>query len=219
MCSGCAHTQASAQWSGVVVVGGAVLRSACTNGVCVFVCVCVCVFVCLPHVTFFFNGGRETPFKGETRLLCPSPKVATYDLQPEMSAYDIRDAIVPELEKASADFICLNFANPDMVGHTGDMQAAIKACEVVDSCAQTVIEAAKKQNYSVLVIADHGNCDTMRNPDGSPNTAHTTNPVPFILVDKDIKKVSNGVLGDIAPTILALMGIPKPAVMTGKSLI
>ena len=172
-----------------------------------------------PHVTFFFNGGRETPFKGETRLLCPSPKVATYDLQPEMSAYDIRDAIVPELEKASADFICLNFANPDMVGHTGDMQAAIKACEVVDSCAQTVIEAAKKQNYSVLVIADHGNCDTMRNPDGSPNTAHTTNPVPFILVDKDIKKVSNGVLGDIAPTILALMGIPKPAVMTGKSLI
>lgn len=145
--------------------------------------------------------------------------MATYDLQPEMSAYDIRDAIVPELEKASADFICLNFANPDMVGHTGDMQAAIKACEVVDSCAQTVIEAAKKQNYSVLVIADHGNCDTMRNPDGSPNTAHTTNPVPFILVDKDIKKVSNGVLGDIAPTILALMGIPKPAVMTGKSLI
>jgi 2,3-bisphosphoglycerate-independent phosphoglycerate mutase len=172
-----------------------------------------------PHVTFFFNGGRETPFEGETRLLCPSPKVATYDLQPEMSAYDIRDAIVPELEKSSADFICLNFANPDMVGHTGDMQAAIKACEVVDSCAQTVIEAAKKQDYSVLVIADHGNCDTMRNPDGSPNTAHTTNPVPFILVDRDIKKVSNGVLGDIAPTILALMGIPQPAVMTGKSLL
>jgi 2,3-bisphosphoglycerate-independent phosphoglycerate mutase len=172
-----------------------------------------------PHVTFFFNGGRETPFEGETRLLCPSPKVATYDLQPEMSAYDIRDAIVPELENASADFICLNFANPDMVGHTGDMQAAIKACEVVDNCAQTVIEAAKKQDYSVLVIADHGNCDTMRNPDGSPNTAHTTNPVPFILVDQNIKKVSNGVLGDIAPTILALMGIPQPAVMTGKSLL
>ena len=172
-----------------------------------------------PHVTFFFNGGRETPFERETRLLCPSPKVATYDLQPEMSAYDIRDAIVPELENASADFICLNFANPDMVGHTGDMQAAIKACEVVDSCAQTVIETAKKQDYSVLVIADHGNCDTMRNPDGSPNTAHTTNPVPFILVDQNIKKVSNGVLGDIAPTILALMGIPQPAVMTGKSLL
>jgi 2,3-bisphosphoglycerate-independent phosphoglycerate mutase len=172
-----------------------------------------------PHVTFFFNGGRETPFEGETRLLCPSPKVATYDLQPEMSAYDIRDTIVPELEKASTDFICLNFANPDMVGHTGDMQAAIKACEVVDSCAQTVIETAKKQDYSVLVIADHGNCDTMRNPDGSPNTAHTTNPVPFILVDQDIKKVSNGVLGDIAPTILALMGIPQPSVMTGKSLL
>jgi 2,3-bisphosphoglycerate-independent phosphoglycerate mutase len=172
-----------------------------------------------PHVTFFFNGGRETPFNGETRLLCPSPKVATYDLQPEMSAYDIRDAIVPELNKSSVDFICLNFANPDMVGHTGDMQAAIKACEVVDSCAQSVIEAAKKQDYSVLVIADHGNCDTMRNPDGSPNTAHTTNPVPFILVDKDIKKVSSGVLGDIAPTILALMGIPQPSVMTGKSLL
>ena len=172
-----------------------------------------------PHVTFFFSGGREEPFAGEERLLCPSPKVATYDLQPEMSAGDIRDAIVPKLREGKTDFICLNFANPDMVGHTGVMQAAIKACEVVDSCAQTVIEAAKKQNYSVLVIADHGNCDTMRNPDGSPNTAHTTNPVPFILVDKDIKKVSNGVLGDIAPTILALMGIPKPAVMTGKSLI
>jgi 2,3-bisphosphoglycerate-independent phosphoglycerate mutase len=172
-----------------------------------------------PHVTFFFNGGRETPFKGETRLLCPSPKVATYDLQPEMSAYDIRNAILPELEKGSADFICLNFANPDMVGHTGDMKAAIKACEVVDSCAKSVIEAAKSQNYSVLVIADHGNCDTMINPDGSPNTAHTTNPVPFILVDNDIKKVSDGVLGDIAPTILALMGIAQPKAMTGKSLL
>lgn len=172
-----------------------------------------------PHVTFFFNGGRETPFEGESRLLCPSPKVATYDLQPEMSAFDIRDAIVPELEKASADFVCLNFANPDMVGHTGDMQAAIKACEVVDDCAKDVIEAAKNSGYAVLVIADHGNCDTMLNPDGTPNTAHTTNPVPFILVDRDIKKVQNGVLGDMAPTILELMNIPKPAAMTGKSLL
>ena len=172
-----------------------------------------------PHVTFFFNGGRETPFEGESRLLCPSPKVATYDLQPEMSAFDIRDAIVPELEKASADFVCLNFANPDMVGHTGDMQAAIKACEVVDDCAKDVIEAAKNSGYAVLVIADHGNCDTMLNPDGTPNTAHTTNPVPFILVDRDIKKVQDGVLGDMAPTILELMNISKPAAMTGKSLL
>ncbi len=172
-----------------------------------------------PHVTFFFNGGRETPFEGESRILCPSPKVATYDLQPEMSAYEIRDAIVPELEKATADFVCLNFANPDMVGHTGDMQAAIKACEVVDACGKDVIEAAKSSGYAVLVIADHGNCDTMLNPDGTPNTAHTTNPVPFILVDQDVKKVKNGVLGDIAPTILELMHIAKPAAMTGESLL
>ena len=140
-----------------------------------------------PHVTFFFNGGREVPFDGEQRILCPSPKVATYDLQPEMSAYEIRDAIIPELEKGEVDFVCLNFANPDMVGHTGDMAAAIKACEVVDGCAKDVITAASKNGYSTIVIADHGNCDTMVNPDGSPNTAHTTNPVPLILVDKDIK--------------------------------
>ncbi|WP_297797267.1 2,3-bisphosphoglycerate-independent phosphoglycerate mutase [uncultured Eudoraea sp.] len=172
-----------------------------------------------PHVTFFFNGGREIPFEGEDRILCPSPKVATYDLKPEMSAYEIRDAIIPELNKGETDFVCLNFANPDMVGHTGDMQAAIKACETVDICAKDVINAGLENGYSTLVIADHGNCDTMINPDGSPNTAHTTNPVPLILVDKDIKKINDGVLGDLAPTILKLMGIAQPSQMTRHSLI
>lgn len=172
-----------------------------------------------PHVTFFFNGGREEPFEGEQRILCPSPKVATYDLQPEMSAYDIRDAIIPELKKGEADFVCLNFANPDMVGHTGVMEAAIKACETVDECAKDVITAGLENGYSTIVIADHGNCDTMINPDGSPNTAHTTNPVPLILVDNDIKEIKGGVLGDIAPTILKLMGIPQPELMTQKPLV
>ncbi|MHA7863821.1 2,3-bisphosphoglycerate-independent phosphoglycerate mutase [Flagellimonas marinaquae] len=172
-----------------------------------------------PHVTFFFNGGREEPFEAEQRILCPSPKVATYDLQPEMSAYDIRDAIIPELKKGEADFVCLNFANPDMVGHTGIMEAAIKACETVDECAKDVITAGLENGYSTIVIADHGNCDTMINPDGSPNTAHTTNPVPLILVDKDIKEVKNGVLGDIAPTILKMLNVPQPEVMTQKPLV
>jgi len=172
-----------------------------------------------PHVTFFFNGGREIPFEGEERILCPSPKVATYDLKPEMSAYEIRDSIIPELNKGEVDFVCLNFANPDMVGHTGDMKAAIKACETVDACAQAVITAGLKNGYSTLVIADHGNCETMINPDGTPNTAHTTNPVPLILVDKELKNINDGVLGDIAPTILELMGIPQPALMTQHSLI
>ena len=172
-----------------------------------------------PHVTFFFNGGREEPFEGEKRILCPSPKVATYDLQPEMSAYDVRDSIIPELKKGETDFVCLNFANPDMVGHTGIMEAAIKACETVDTCAKAVIEAGLENGYSTIVIADHGNCDTMINPDGSPNTAHTTNPVPLILVDKDIKAIKSGVLGDIAPTILKLMGIPQPNLMTQKPLV
>ncbi|WP_185783060.1 2,3-bisphosphoglycerate-independent phosphoglycerate mutase [Croceivirga lutea] len=172
-----------------------------------------------PHVTFFFNGGREEPFDGEERILCPSPKVATYDLKPEMSAYEIRDAIIPELQKGDVDFVCLNFANPDMVGHTGDMQAAIKACETVDECAKDVITAANENGYSTIVIADHGNCDTMINPDGSPNTAHTTNPVPLILVDKDINKINDGVLGDIAPTILEMIGVEQPKAMTQKSLL
>lgn len=172
-----------------------------------------------PHVTFFFNGGREVPFEGEKRILCPSPKVATYDLKPEMSAYEIRDAIIPELEKGEVDFVCLNFANPDMVGHTGDMNAAIIACETVDSCAESVITKALENGYSTIVIADHGNCETMVNPDGSPNTAHTTNPVPLILVDNDIKQINDGVLGDIAPTILKLMGIRQPEAMTQKPLV
>ena len=172
-----------------------------------------------PHVTFFFSGGREQPFEGEKRLLCPSPKVATYDLQPEMSAFDLKDALVPELKKGEVDFVCLNFANGDMVGHTGVMEAAIKACEAVDACVKEVIEAALENNYTTIVIADHGNCETMINPDGSPNTAHTTNPVPIILVDKDLKHVKDGVLGDIAPTILDLMGLEQPQAMTRHSLV
>lgn len=172
-----------------------------------------------PHVTFFFSGGREIPFEGETRILRNSPKVATYDLQPEMSAYELKDALIPELKKGKVDFICLNFANGDMVGHTGNMQAAIKACEAVDVCVKEVVETALENDYTTIIIADHGNCETMINPDGSPNTAHTTNPVPIIMVDKEQIPVHNGVLGDIAPTILELMGIEKPEVMAGKSLI
>ena len=172
-----------------------------------------------PHVTFFFNGGREEPFEGEERILCPSPKVATYDLQPEMSAYELRDAIVPKLRNQETDFVCLNFANPDMVGHTGSMEATIKACETVDGCAKDVVEAAKAGGFSVLIIADHGNCDTMVNADGSPNTAHTTNPVPIILIDDKHKSIKNGNLGNIAPTILDLMGVEKPAEMTANSLL
>lgn len=172
-----------------------------------------------PHVTFFFSGGREVPFEGETRILRNSPKVATYDLQPEMSAFELKDALVPELQKGEVDFVCLNFANGDMVGHTGIMEAAIKACEAVDVCVKEVVETALANNYTTIIIADHGNCETMINPDGSPNTAHTTNPVPIIMVDNDQIPVKNGVLGDIAPTILELMGIEKPTVMTGKSLL
>ena len=172
-----------------------------------------------PHVTFFFSGGREKEFKGEKRLLCPSPKVATYDLKPEMSAYDIKDAIIPELEKGEVDFICLNFANGDMVGHTGVFEAAVKACETVDKCTKEVISTGLQNGYTTLLIADHGNCETMMNPDGTPHTAHTTNPVPMILIDKEIQSISNGVLGDIAPTILELMGVEQPKEMTRKSLL
>ena len=143
-----------------------------------------------PHVTFFFNGGSETVCPGETRIMVPSPKVTTYDLKPEMSAYEIRDAIVPELEKGEVDFVCLNFANGDMVGHTGVFEAAIKACETVDKCTKDVISTGLQNGYSTLLIADHGNCETMMNPDGSPHTAHTTNPVPIILIDKEIQSIS-----------------------------
>ena len=172
-----------------------------------------------PHVTFFFNGGRETPFKGESRLLCPSPKVATYDLQPEMSAFEIRDKIIPEIKKGEVDFVCLNFANPDMVGHTGVMAAAIKACETVDSCTKDIVTTAQENDYTVIIIADHGNAETMINPDGTPNTAHTTNPVPVIIVDKDIKEIKDGILADMAPTILKLLGVAQPKVMDRISLI
>ncbi|WP_456377081.1 2,3-bisphosphoglycerate-independent phosphoglycerate mutase [Lutibacter sp.] len=172
-----------------------------------------------PHVTFFFSGGREKEFEGEKRLLCPSPKVATYDLKPEMSAFEIKDAIIPELNKKEVDFVCLNFANGDMVGHTGVMEAAIKACEAVDKCVKDVVKSALENNYTTIIIADHGNCETMINPDGTPHTAHTTNPVPIILVDKDIKHIKDGILGDIAPTILKLIGIEKPKAMTQHSLI
>ena len=172
-----------------------------------------------PHVTFFFSGGREAPFEGESRIMKNSPKVATYDLQPEMSAFELKDALVEELKKETLDFVCLNFANGDMVGHTGVMDAAIKACEAVDTCVEAVITTALKHNYTTLLIADHGNCETMINPDGSPNTAHTTNPVPIILIDKELTTIKDGVLGDIAPTILKLIGVEKPDVMTQSSLI
>jgi 2,3-bisphosphoglycerate-independent phosphoglycerate mutase len=173
-----------------------------------------------PHVTFFFSGGREAAFAGETRLLCPSPKVATYDLKPEMSAEEIRDKIIPELIKKEVDFVCLNFANPDMVGHTGVFEAAVKACETVDACAEKVITAALQNGYTTIVIADHGNADCMINADGTPNTAHTTNLVPCILVDNNFKGViKDGKLGDLAPTILKLMNVPIPPQMTGNVLI
>jgi 2,3-bisphosphoglycerate-independent phosphoglycerate mutase len=173
-----------------------------------------------PHVTFFFSGGREEVFEGEKRIMCPSPKVATYDLQPEMSAEDIKNAIIAEINQKSGDFICLNFANPDMVGHTGVFSAVVKACETVDRCAGEVLSAALANDYASIVIADHGNADYMLNPDGSPNTAHSLNLVPCILVDKDFKgKLKDGKLADIAPTILKLMGIKQPEEMTGDSLI
>ncbi|MCS6934962.1 MAG: 2,3-bisphosphoglycerate-independent phosphoglycerate mutase [Chitinophagales bacterium] len=172
-----------------------------------------------PHVTYFFSGGREEPFPGETRILIPSPKVATYDLQPEMSALPLTERILDELDKNNFDFYCINYANTDMVGHTGVFSAAVKAAETVDTCVARITSKALEKDYSVIVTADHGNADYMINDDGSPHTAHTLNPVPFILIDKELKPaLHNGTLADIAPTILKLMGIPQPEVMTGKSL-
>ena len=173
-----------------------------------------------PHVTFFFNGGREVPFEGERRIMAASPKVATYDLQPEMSAYELTEKILPEINNKTADFICLNYANADMVGHTGIWSAAIKAAETVDACVKQVVEAALENNYTVFLTADHGNADFMKNQDGSPNTAHTLNPVPLFIIDKTWRgTIKAGKLGDIAPTILHFMGLSIPAEMTGEVLV
>jgi 2,3-bisphosphoglycerate-independent phosphoglycerate mutase len=173
-----------------------------------------------PHVTFFFNGGREVPFSGESRILIPSPKVATYDLKPEMSAVELTDALLPEVRKAEAGFICINYANADMVGHTGVWEAVIRAVETVDGCVERLVTEGLAQGYTLLILADHGNADYMINADGTPNTAHTMNPVPFIIADNEWRgPVKDGKLGDIAPTILKLMGIAKPGEMTGLELI
>jgi len=172
-----------------------------------------------PHVTFFFSGGREKEFKGEKRLMVNSPKVPTYNLQPEMSAYKITDLICSEMKQESPDFICLNYANTDMVGHTGDYSAILKAAEVVDNCLKTVVETGLQLGYQFVVIADHGNSDYALNPDGSPNTAHSLNPVPIIVLGKENIQLKNGTLRDVAPTILDLMKISQPKEMTGESLI
>lgn len=173
-----------------------------------------------PHVTFFFSGGREKPFDGEKRIMIPSPKVATYDLKPEMSAYEVTDALLPEIKNQTADFICLNYANADMVGHTGVWKAAVKAVETVDQCVNSVVTAGLENGYTIFLTADHGNADYMINEDGSPNTAHTLNLVPFFIISKDWKgTIKPGKLGDIAPTILTIMDIPIPNEMSGKILI
>ena len=171
------------------------------------------------HVTFFLNGGREDKFAEEDRILVASPKVATYDLQPEMSAYEVKDKLVEALGEQKYDFICLNFANGDMVGHTGVYEAIEKAVKAVDECVKDVVEAAKKNGYEVVQIADHGNADNAINADGSPNTAHSLNPVPIVVVSDRVAKVKDGILADVAPTVLDLMGLAKPAEMTGESLV
>ena len=173
-----------------------------------------------PHVSFFFSGGREIPFEGEKRIMIPSPKVATYDLQPEMSAFEVTDAIVVEINNKSADFICLNFANADMVGHTGVWSAIIKAVETVDQCVEKVVTASLQNDYAVFLTADHGNADYAINEDGTPNTAHTLNLVPLFIIDNNWEgNINPGKLGDIAPTILTLMNLPVPKEMTGNILI
>ena len=173
-----------------------------------------------PHVTFFFSGGREEPFENEKRILVPSPKVATYDLQPEMSAPELTDKLVEELKNKWPDFVCINYANADMVGHTGVFSAAVKACETVNNCVQRIVETGLANGYTFLITADHGNADYMVNTDGTPNTAHTKNPVPLFLVDANDKlQLKPGKLADLAPTVLKLMGIPQPKEMTGESLV
>ena len=172
-----------------------------------------------PHVTFFFSGGREAPFEGEQRAMAASPKVATYDLQPEMSAPELADKAVDALTTWQPDFLCLNFANPDMVGHTGVFDAVVKAVETTDACLEKVMECAKSEGYAVVVIADHGNADLARNQDGSPHTAHTTNPVPVWVHGPQVEAVEDGILADVAPTVLALMGLSQPNDMTGQSLV
>lgn len=173
-----------------------------------------------PHVTFFFNGGREVPFNGESRIMIPSPKVATYDLKPEMSAPELTEALLPEIAKGSAGFICINFANADMVGHTGVFQAVVKAVETVDSCVEKLVTAGLANGYTIFLTADHGNADYMLNPDGTPNTAHSMNPVPFFIIDNEWRgTIRPGKLGDLAPTILHVMGIQRPGEMTGDVLI
>ncbi len=171
------------------------------------------------HVTFFFSGGRDEPFPGEDRILIPSPKVATYDLKPEMSAYKVADALVKDLKTQKHDFVCLNFANGDMVGHTGIYEAILKAVKAVDENVKKVVETAKENGYTVMIIADHGNADNAVNPDGSPNTAHSLNPVPCILVSNKYKQINNGILADVAPTLLHIMNIEIPKEMTGKILV
>ncbi|MCB0395103.1 MAG: 2,3-bisphosphoglycerate-independent phosphoglycerate mutase [Flavobacteriales bacterium] len=172
-----------------------------------------------PHVTFFFSGGREEPFPGEKRIMINSPKVATYDLQPEMSAWEVTDAIATELMNEDTDFVCLNFANPDMVGHTGVYEAIVKAVETIDACVKRVVETGITHGYSFLIIADHGNADFAINDDGTPNTAHTTNPVPAILIHPKLKSIQNGILADVAPTLLNMMGLDQPKEMTGNVLV
>jgi 2,3-bisphosphoglycerate-independent phosphoglycerate mutase len=172
-----------------------------------------------PHVTFFFSGGREIPFAGEKRILIPSPKVATYDLKPEMSAYEVTDALLPEINNQTADFICLNYANADMVGHTGVWEAAIKAIETVDKCVAKIVTAGLENDYTIFLTADHGNSDYMINEDGTPNTAHTLNPVPFFVIDNDWRgTLKPGKLADLAPMILTIMNLPIPIEMTGEIL-
>ena len=171
------------------------------------------------HVTFFLNGGREDKFGNEERILVASPKVATYDLQPEMSAYEVADRLVAALDMQKYDFICLNFANGDMVGHTGVYDAIVKAVKAVDACVSKVVESAKANGYEVVMIADHGNADHAINADGTPNTAHSLNPVPIVVVSERVKSVENGILADVAPTVLKLMGVEQPADMTGHALV